>query len=149
MLPAALILVAQPALITSKLSSASSLLFLYPLLLLLSSLSPCCVNKTQNEGPLCLACPVSYGALGPNWMRARLLQPSLLIILITLILIRGGWWDMSTTHKGPDLVLAQLGLTKGVCVQQWICLNSSPSTVINAWWCLQQTIDTYRYFDWK
>lgn len=36
------------------------------------SLSPHWVNRSSNEGPLCLACPVSYGAMGPNWMRARL-----------------------------------------------------------------------------
>lgn len=60
------------------------------------------------------ALPVSYGAVGPNWMRTRLAQPSLLIILITLTQIRAGCWDLSSTHKGHSLLWAQLYM-ESVC----------------------------------
>lgn len=85
---------------------------------------------------------VSYGAVGPNWMTARLPQPSLLIILITLTQIRAGCWDLSTTHKGHGLLSAQLALMKKKgCVQQWMCL----SPVLIAWWCLHQTSSQQKY----
>lgn len=58
------------------------------------------------------ALPVSYGVVGPNWMRARLPQAFLFIILITLTQIRAGFWDLSKTHKGCGLLLAQLVFMK-------------------------------------
>lgn len=84
--------------------------------------SPCWLNRLSNKGPVS-ALPVSYGTVGPNWMRARLPQPYLLIILITLTQIRAGCLDLSTTHKELVLLSVQLPLMeKKVCVQQWMCL---------------------------
>lgn len=49
------------------------------------------------------ACPVSHGAVGPSWTRARLPRPSFAHYSHYLASNqrRTGCWDLSTTYKGP------------------------------------------------
>lgn len=88
----------------SDLSTASALLLRHPSSSLPSalSLSPCRANRPGNEGPLCPACPVSHGAVGPSWTRARPASAHFAHYSHYLASNqRGtGCWELSATHKG-------------------------------------------------
>lgn len=123
----------------SDLSSSSVPLLPHPSSLVLAALSlPLGWTDLVMRAPCALpVCPVSHGAVGPSWTRARQPQPSLLIILITLPQISAG----QAAGICPQLIKVparywgcQRQLPSERVCREWRYSNRYKSTVSNAWW---------------